>query len=338
MKPKTVMLMVIAIGCGLAASYMTSRLLAERSNKEVTEEKVKILVAKKNLPMGTLIKVPEDLFEEKPFTKGEEPKRALRNFEQLKDRRLNKSLNAEQFVSTEDLMDKNNDGLGSQMAKGMRAYGVKVNAESATGGFVLPNSRVDVVWVLRNAHNNETGSKIILQNVLVLAVDTIHQRPDDKSAIVGNTVTLCVTPEQAEKLTLAQELGQLKLILRPFGDEEVVRTQGANPKEIVRGNDSAEPPDSDLGSKAPVWGGSKVPDVPKTGEEKVADNKPVDPPPAPKTHTMTIYNGESVTKAVFVLGDKDGPTEVQIEKSQPERRTEPRPSVPTLPLPPGQTK
>ena len=99
MKPKTLILMFVAIGCGLAASYMTSRLLAERGNKDQVDEKVTVLVAKKNLSMGTLLKDPEALFEPKSFTRGEEPKKALRAFDQLKDRRLNKPIAAEQFTA-----------------------------------------------------------------------------------------------------------------------------------------------------------------------------------------------------------------------------------------------
>src|SRR5436305_10200412 len=87
MKPKTVILMIVAVVCGLAASYMTSRVIAER-NAASDVEKVSVLVARRNIPMGTLISDPEKLFEEKPFTKGEEPKKAIRAIEDLKDRRL----------------------------------------------------------------------------------------------------------------------------------------------------------------------------------------------------------------------------------------------------------
>ncbi len=54
MKPKTMMLMVVAIGCGLAASYMTSKLLAERNNAQTEEPKVKVLVAKIKVPAWVL--------------------------------------------------------------------------------------------------------------------------------------------------------------------------------------------------------------------------------------------------------------------------------------------
>jgi pilus assembly protein CpaB len=332
MKPKTLILMVVAIGCGLAASYMTSRVIAERSNVPV-EEKVTVLVARNNISMGTLVKDPEKLFEEKQFTKGQEPKKALRSLDAVRDRMLNKPLSSEQFVTADDLMDKNQGGLSSQMPKGMRAVGIKVNVDTSVGGFMLPNSRVDIVHVMRGGDGG-TLSKIILQNVLVLAVDTINIRPDDKSAVVASTVTVAVTPEQAEKLSLATETGTLRFILRPFGDEEIVKTKGETPRGIAKsnqGNDDATGPEEEPG-KAPVWG-PKVPDVP--APTAVAEAKPVEPPPAPKTHTMTIVNGESVTKAVFLVEEKGGATMTQVEKSQPEPRPQPKSAAPAPAAPPG---
>ena len=75
MKPKTLILLVVAVTCGLGASYMTSRLLAERQPDD--SDKVPVLVAKKSLDVGFTIKKPEDVFEEKKFTKGDEPKNAI---------------------------------------------------------------------------------------------------------------------------------------------------------------------------------------------------------------------------------------------------------------------
>ena len=78
MKPKTMILMVLAITCGLGASYMTSRLLAERTTPE--EEKVEILVATKNLSVGQRLTKPEELFEKKQVTKDLEPPDAIKDF------------------------------------------------------------------------------------------------------------------------------------------------------------------------------------------------------------------------------------------------------------------
>ena len=74
MKPKTLILMVVAVTCGLVASYMTSRLLADRGREST---KVAVLVAKKTISQGDLLKIPEELFEERWFAQGDEPKLAI---------------------------------------------------------------------------------------------------------------------------------------------------------------------------------------------------------------------------------------------------------------------
>jgi pilus assembly protein CpaB len=314
MRSKTLILMFVAIGCGLVASYMTSRLIADRG-KENEEEKVTVLVARQNITMGTLLKEPEQLFEEKQFTKGEEPKRAIRTFDELRDRRMNKPIGAEQFVTPDDVIDKSQDGFAYGLPKGKRAISFKVNVDTIVGGFVLPHSHVDIVSVIKR--NEEQFSRIILQNVLVLAVDTMDRRPDDKQAVVSSTVTVMVTPTEAEKISLATELGTLRLILRPFGDEEKVVTPGITPKNVVQASDGKS--DDPLGGgdkvvRLPGWTG-KIPDVPPP--PKVVAKAP-EPPPPPKTHTMTIYNGESVTQAIFTLGEKDKISKTQIERSKTE--------------------
>jgi pilus assembly protein CpaB len=338
MKPKTLILMVVAIACGLVASYMTSRVIADRSDKP-TDEKVTVLVARKNLTMGTYIKDPEQLFEEKQFTKGEEPKKAIRNFEELKDKRLNKPLSAEQFVTPDDVATKDQDGLSAVMQKGKRAFAIKVDAASSVGGFVLPHSRVDIVSVVQR-NENETYSKIILQDILVLAVDQGKDRPDDKTAIIGNTVTVQVTPQQAEVLTLAQRLGTLNLLLRAYGDEEKVTTAGTRPKEITQaGNgdkgDSQEEQFGGEGARGKPLGLGSIPELPKTtkpstpvAEVKPAEVKPVEVPPPPKTHTLTIYNGDAVIRAVFTLPkDKEGAVDKKSDKA-PEQTTKPAAKTP----------
>jgi hypothetical protein len=74
---------------------------------------------------------------------------------------------------------------------------------------------------------------------------------------------------------------------------------------------------------------------PPPAEPKPPEPKPPEPPP-PKVHTLTIYNGRSVTKAVFTLGEKDQDTNTQIEKSQPDaeaalKKPAPRPAAPQKP-------
>ena len=195
MKPKTIILLVVAIGCGLVASFMTSRLLADKGTPE-EPEKVKVLVVAKNLPYGLLLKEPQELFVEKAYTKGDEPRKAIQTYEALKGRRLNKALTAEQFVFPDDLMDPKNPDQFATLPKGSRAVAISVNAQKAVGGFVQPGNRVDVVYTVRKG-DNESYSQTILQNMLVMAVDTNPTR-DEQGARVGNTVTLAARPDEAK--------------------------------------------------------------------------------------------------------------------------------------------
>src|SRR5690348_6563551 len=105
MKPKTMILMGLAIVCGLGASYMTSRLLADRGSEE--KETVKLLVAKKDLSVGTPIRKPDDLFEEKIVPKEADVDGAIRDFEQLKDKVLKHSRNKGETVTPANLLAKN---------------------------------------------------------------------------------------------------------------------------------------------------------------------------------------------------------------------------------------
>ena len=333
MKSKTLILMIVAIVCGLAASYMTSRVIADRKDSE--EEKVTVLVAKQNIAMGTMIEDPAKLFEEKLFTKGEEPRKAVREFEQLKDHRLNKPLSAEQFVTPDDLTDRGQDSLSGLMRKGMRAVGLKVNVDDIAGGFVLPQTRVDIVSVVKRGEHQ--FSKIILQNVLVLAVDTLSQRPDDKQAIVSNTVTVEVTPAEAERLALATELGRIRLILRPWGDEEKVTSKGASPRTLEQANDPKRDEilgmnDPDSNSKS-LWL-PKIPQLLKTpakdegkksaGGSIQATTLVVEKPPV-RMHTLTIYNGQSVTRATYAEDDKNGDSKVDIKQALGDSKSLKRP-------------
>src|SRR5881275_2444758 len=90
MKPKTMILMVVAVACGLGASYMTSKLLAER--KQDDKPTVPVLVAKIRVPGWVAIKEPEKYFEIKHFPPDVAPAKALTEFAELKDQRLNKYL------------------------------------------------------------------------------------------------------------------------------------------------------------------------------------------------------------------------------------------------------
>jgi pilus assembly protein CpaB len=122
--------------------------------------------------------------------------------------------------------------LSSIIAPGMRAVTLRVNDATGVAGFILPNDRVDVLLTRTPAgDSNNTGNRkeqpqteILLQNVKVLGVDQEVQDKKDKQtpAIIAKVVTVEVTPQDAEKLTLGQQIGTLSLALRNYTSKQVV--------------------------------------------------------------------------------------------------------------------
>jgi pilus assembly protein CpaB len=327
MRSKTLILMMVAIVCGLAASYMTSKLIDQK--KEGEDEQVGYLVAKQKIEMGTLIKEPDKLFELKTVRKGDEPKNAVKTFEEIKDHRLNKQLSADYHVTADDLLDKSTDSMTSNIQKGMRGFAIKTTIDSGVAGFVLPHSRVDIIASMREK-SGKTVSKTLWQNVLVMAVDTMQSRPDDKNAFVGSTVTVEVTPAMAEEMdSVVVNGGTLRLTLRGFQDEEKVTTRGANVESLSQ-QGSQRP--EDVASKEDEPGRKPVPSfiplIPDVPAVTVAPPPQPQPQPVvakeepkPASFTMTIFNGESQSKHVFQEG-----APVVVEKSQPDAPAKAKPA------------
>jgi len=151
MKPKTMILMVVAVGCGLGASFMTSRLIAERNKPQEAEETVPVLVAKTRVPGFLPIKEPEKFFEVKEFPKSVAPPKALSNFTDVKDQRLKQRIEEGKPVTQDDLLNTAEAGIDVKLLPGQRAIAIKVNAESVVAGFVLPGTRVDVICTTRGS-------------------------------------------------------------------------------------------------------------------------------------------------------------------------------------------
>src|SRR5438445_4432536 len=98
MKPKTMILLGVAVGCGLVASYLTSKVLADRSSGEQQVDMVTVLSAKRNLPMGIVIKDPEKYFVEKEIPKSAAPKKGLSGFDEIKNQKLVKPVSEDAFI------------------------------------------------------------------------------------------------------------------------------------------------------------------------------------------------------------------------------------------------
>ncbi len=126
-------------------------------------------------------------------------------------------------------------GLPPVIPTGLRAVSVRVNEVIGVAGYVLPGTRVDVVaTVSPNSRPENATSKVVLANVEVLAAGTrIEQDIDRDDPIQVTVVTLLVTPEQAEKLTLASTEGKIQLALRNPADKSTPTTPGVRPDVLL---------------------------------------------------------------------------------------------------------
>lgn len=154
--------------------------------------------------------------------------------------RLKEPVSAGDPLLRSSLLGKNEgNAVASKLPAGMRAVSIAVSPESMVSGFIGPGDYVDVVLTYKASvrmDNDEItqvkemvaknldkfAAETILQNVRVLAVDQSFKRGDKDDAKVGRTVTLAVSKQGAEKLVLAAEIGDLTLILRSMGDQDVV--------------------------------------------------------------------------------------------------------------------
>lgn len=135
-----------------------------------------------------------------------------------------------QIAANEIILDHRVSGPGGRgslsalITPGMRAASIRVSTVSGVGGFIVPGDHVDVLYI-RDEETRRNGinlkSDLLLQNVKVLGIDQNLNDQSD-SALPADTVTLEVRVNDAQKLRLAQDTGQLSLSLRRQGETELV--------------------------------------------------------------------------------------------------------------------
>ena len=289
MRPKTLILMLVAVSCGLVASFMTSRYLsAQQQEVVVEEEKVPVLVARRKIDAFHQLNDPE-AFEVRMFAISNATKDAIGDFEEVKGRVLKNALEAGKPLAESDLLEEGLYMLDYKLRPGEVAMSVKLNPESAVSGFIVPGSRVDVVaTVTRAVAGTQPYTKVILQNVEVLAINqqmTAHEGVANQSV---DRATLRVTHAQAEELANYADTGTLKLLLRRFDDPTVYETPGfrigSNPGEHA-GEHLVQP--SEDATNAPDLTAPEVPEdiVPvATGPQK------------PKHSGLVVIDGFRVRK------------------------------------------
>lgn len=198
-------------------------LFTQRSSQEAADAAVptiptvQVLVAAKDIPYGEKI-VPESVaVVDWPATSV--PKDAIRTRPELLEGPDAPRIALRSFAAGEPYLKAKVSGFGERpilsrkVAEGMRAFTVRINDVSGVGGFILPGDRVDVM--LTRQTDGGFATDVILQNVTVLGIDQISSETAQEP-VLGRSATFEVTPEQAQKLALASQVGTLSLSLRNY--------------------------------------------------------------------------------------------------------------------------
>lgn len=201
-----------------------------------------VLVLSADVPMGTEVgdsiawqSWPTDGINGNFITKAVEPD-AL---ETLKPAIARVAMYAGEPLRKSKLVGQGQSFMSSILPAGRRAIATQISADTSAGGFILPNDYVDVIMTRRADANAAGGgflTETILKNIKVLAIDqTIQEDEDGKKVKVGATATLELTPQQAEIITVAQQMAdRLTLSLRSIADAQEKPDAGAD--YLVSGN------------------------------------------------------------------------------------------------------
>ncbi len=246
MKITRVAVLGVAVGAGVIAAVLALNLTSAppppppTTAAEAPADTVQVLVAAKDIPMGTTLSEASYTWRDWPRS-GISDKFMVRSEGQGGDvaSQVVGSIARASFYEGEPISDAkliNSDRgfLSAILPEGKRAVATKISADTSAGGFILPNDRVDVIMTRRNeaAQTNATDpylTETILHNVRVLAIDQTIEDQNGEKVVVGQTATLELTPQQAEILTVAQQMSdRLTLALRSIQDSTVTAADSAD--------------------------------------------------------------------------------------------------------------
>lgn len=225
MKPKTLILLAVAGGCGLVAMLGVQQAMTMAQNQEKTETK-KVLVALANIEIGEVLNMDSTIFKELPVDGLPPEEELIVSPEQYEERGARVQLFAGDVVTLSKLTEPGGTGNSVKIPRGMRVITIPVDESDSQSNLVSPGDRVDVLVTYQSGgRNGHTKTKTLMEFVEVFAADS---RTADKVATVEKTnrfshVSLLVMPEQVSYVKLAQKKGNLSLAWRHKLDDELVQ-------------------------------------------------------------------------------------------------------------------
>ena len=300
MRPKSIILLTLALGCGLIASIGINQVMANRRAAPAPPvgETTPVFVAATEIGIGDPL-TPQ-LLKLEPWPKEKVPGGAMGKLEDVEGRRSRSKFYPGEPILEAKLLPKGENGGSAidMIPKGMRVVPIRVDAVSGASGMILPGDRVDLLVHLREDPARglaRSVTRTFLQNIKIFAVDDVYDRPGtDNKALSAKTISVLVTPEQAELVALAAQLGTVQLVMRSASDDMAENPGGADLQKLLLGRtdmDSSSDPEAFITALKP-----KEPVV-------------TAPPPAPEAapvdddlFTMVILDGNKPRELVFKRG------------------------------------
>ena len=220
MKPQTLIAAVAAVGLAAAAMILTQKALTQ-PEKTGDEDMIQVVRATVSLQGGSILN--DTMLEIKKYPKDDVPEGAITEMDKALGRAVRHPVDPKEVITEAKLAPEGaGGGMEAVIEEGKRAVAVAIQTDRAIAGFVIPNSRVDILLhVPQGGPDSPPKVKTILQDVKVLAVNSDMQENGTDKGKVVEAVTFELTPDDAKKLFLAQQTGQLQLMLRsPVDDEE----------------------------------------------------------------------------------------------------------------------
>jgi len=297
---RLIIALLAAITFGLIAAVSVKQYLLTAKTFENNPNDV--VVAKVDIPIGTRL-IPEQLAVAQ-FPANVTPEGAIPSIdESLIGRVVTVSLSPRDPVTEAKLAPVGAaGGLSSMIPEGYRAMTVAVNEVVGVSGFIMPGTLVDIVVVItppKGSGNDEMISKIVLQNIKVLASGQNIDKPKNDREVERSirAVTLQVTPEQAEKLALASSEGKLQLVMRNSVDQADEQTAGANKRTLLTGERAmiaAEPGAASAPKPAPSSAIRRTAPRPVRDPNATAKVNTPAPPPRPSVEVIKGAKKETV--------------------------------------------
>jgi pilus assembly protein CpaB len=222
-----VVALIAALLAGIVAVIGATIWLKDIESNKVT----KIIVISKNVAAGEILTQDNIAFSERVGTTL--PVGALLEISPLLNRVAKSDMLIGDVIREGSLVPLAIDGsMAAVIASGKRAFSIRVTEEAGVAGFILPGNYIDVLMSTKDT-SGKPVSKFLLENILVLAIAQERNKANRSEPKVVNVITLELSPEQAEKLDVAHNIGSLTMALRNQSDKAEIGVHDSAPPETI---------------------------------------------------------------------------------------------------------